>query len=82
VLDSVLIESQNPPRTAALKPLWSSLNNAGRNQIIALTIFVVLFKGRHLHSLCKCHDISMFVDCGVRVRQAKQLAKQSIEVGL
>jgi hypothetical protein len=67
VSDSVLVDPQNPPRTATPKPIWRPLNRARRDQIVALTVFHVFFKSRYLHSINERHNVSVLVNRRVLV---------------
>jgi hypothetical protein len=78
----MLIDSQYPSRTLALKPIRRTLDPAGRDQIIAATVFHVFFKGYYLHSLFERDNLPMLVEGSIAVRQAQYLAKQSVEIGL
>jgi len=81
VSNSVFIDSQNPSRTATLKPIWRPLNRARRDQIIALTVFHIFIESRYLHSFSERYGISVLVNRTVLVRQAKHLAEHTVEVG-
>jgi hypothetical protein len=81
VSNSVFIDSQNPSRTATLKPLWRSLNLARRDQIVALTVFHIFIKNRYVHSFSERYRVAVLVDRSIFVRQAQHLAEQTVEVG-
>ena len=81
VSNSVFIDSQNPSRTATLKPIWRPLNRARRDQIVALTVFHIFIESRYVHSFNERHRIAVLVDRSIFVRQAQHLTEHTVEVG-
>jgi len=79
--NTAFIDSQNPSRTATLKPLWRPLNRARRDQIIALAVFHIFVKSRYLHSFSQCYRVAVIVDRSIFVRQAQHLTEQTVKVG-
>jgi hypothetical protein len=75
VSDSVLVDSQNPARTATPKPIWRPLNRARRDQIVALTVFHIFIKNRYVHTFSERYRVAVLIDCIIFMRQAQRLAE-------
>jgi hypothetical protein len=79
--DTMLINSQAPPRAPALEPLGRPFHYATRYEIIAFASIVdVLVECRDDHSFMKLHYFPDLVFGGVSVREAEQLSEETIEI--
>jgi hypothetical protein len=81
VSDAILVDPEDPSGAIAAEPFGRPLNNTRSNQVIWAPVVTHIFvEGGDRYPFMHHNVLTVFSDTGFRVRQAQQLAKESIEI--
>ena len=80
--DARRVDPEHPSRAFALKPIWRGLNDAsGENFVWSTPVVSVVVERGERHARTKANSLAGLGGRIVGVREAKNLAEDSVEVG-